>query len=72
MNNETSHLNLAPEVQDKCSVKAEVDVLTYSQREWKGNTAKCSLIRKVSQTALAADPHVTGVTVYVGGAGSRA
>ncbi|XP_048862257.1 uncharacterized protein LOC125736337 isoform X2 [Brienomyrus brachyistius] len=36
----------APEVQDKCSVKAEVDVLTYSQREWKSNTAKCTLIRK--------------------------
>uniref|UniRef100_A0A3B3TE63 OTU deubiquitinase with linear linkage specificity n=1 Tax=Paramormyrops kingsleyae TaxID=1676925 RepID=A0A3B3TE63_9TELE len=36
----------SPEVQDKCSVKAEVNVLTYSQREWKGNTAKCTLIRK--------------------------
>ncbi|MBN3324663.1 OTUL thioesterase, partial [Atractosteus spatula] len=32
--------------QDKCSVAPEVDILTYSEKEWKGNTAKSALIKK--------------------------
>ncbi|KAG7488779.1 hypothetical protein MATL_G00038170 [Megalops atlanticus] len=35
-----------PGVQDKSSVAPAVDILSYSQREWKGNTAKSTLIRK--------------------------
>ncbi|XP_030625664.1 treacle protein [Chanos chanos] len=35
-----------PGVKDRCSLAAAVDILTYSEREWKGNTAKSSLIRK--------------------------
>ncbi|KAG5841849.1 hypothetical protein ANANG_G00171370, partial [Anguilla anguilla] len=29
-----------------CSVEAEVNLLSYSEREWRGNTAKSALIRK--------------------------
>ncbi|KAL4623392.1 ubiquitin thioesterase otulin [Arapaima gigas] len=32
--------------EDRSSVAAEVDLLFYSQREWRGNTAKSALIRK--------------------------
>ncbi|KAJ8375144.1 hypothetical protein SKAU_G00057240 [Synaphobranchus kaupii] len=35
-----------PGVQDRSSVEPRVDILSYSQREWKGNTAKSALIRK--------------------------
>ncbi|KAF4075866.1 hypothetical protein AMELA_G00223810 [Ameiurus melas] len=31
---------------EKCSLAAPVDILAYSEREWKGNTAKSNLIRK--------------------------
>uniref|UniRef100_A0A8C4RQR4 OTU deubiquitinase with linear linkage specificity n=1 Tax=Erpetoichthys calabaricus TaxID=27687 RepID=A0A8C4RQR4_ERPCA len=32
--------------QDRCSISPEVDILTYSEKEWRGNTAKSALIRK--------------------------
>ncbi|XP_012691341.2 OTU deubiquitinase with linear linkage specificity b isoform X1 [Clupea harengus] len=32
--------------EDQCSVEEPVDLLTYSQREWRGNTSKSVLIRK--------------------------
>ncbi|MCJ8745684.1 hypothetical protein PDJAM_G00133050 [Pangasius djambal] len=35
-----------PGVEEKCSLVAPVDMLAYSEREWKGNTAKSNLIRK--------------------------
>ncbi|XP_047664763.1 uncharacterized protein YFR016C isoform X2 [Tachysurus fulvidraco] len=35
-----------PGVEEKCSLAAPVDILAYSEREWKGNTAKSNLIRK--------------------------
>lgn len=35
---------------EKCSLAAPVDILAYSEREWKGNTAKSNLIRKVSES----------------------
>ncbi|KAJ8418675.1 hypothetical protein AAFF_G00001740 [Aldrovandia affinis] len=35
-----------PGVQDRSSVAPGVDILSYSQREWKGNTAKSALIKK--------------------------
>ncbi|KAL6462625.1 hypothetical protein MHYP_G00290470 [Metynnis hypsauchen] len=31
---------------ETCSLAAAVDILAYSEREWKGNTAKSTLIRK--------------------------
>ncbi|KAK0144730.1 hypothetical protein N1851_016814 [Merluccius polli] len=31
-----------------CSLAPAVDLLSYSQREWRGNTTKSALIRKVS------------------------
>ncbi|XP_054893764.1 uncharacterized protein LOC129364866 isoform X2 [Poeciliopsis prolifica] len=34
------------QVQDSCSLSPAVDILSYSEREWKGNTAKSALIRK--------------------------
>lgn len=34
-------------VEDRCSLAPAVDILSYSKREWKGNTAKSALIRKV-------------------------
>ncbi|KAK2859616.1 hypothetical protein Q5P01_004236 [Channa striata] len=34
------------QVEDRCSLAPAVDILSYSEREWKGNTAKSSLIRK--------------------------
>lgn len=34
-------------VEDRCSLAAAVDILSYSEREWKGNTAKSALIKKV-------------------------
>lgn len=34
-------------VEDRCSLAPAVDILSYSEREWKGNTAKSALIRKV-------------------------
>lgn len=37
-----------PGVEEKCSLADPVDILAYSEREWKGNTAKSNLIRKVS------------------------
>ncbi|XP_034428755.1 ubiquitin thioesterase otulin isoform X1 [Hippoglossus hippoglossus] len=33
-------------VEDRCSLASAVDILSYSEREWKGNTAKSALIRK--------------------------
>lgn len=33
-------------LEDRCSLAPVVDILSYSQREWKGNTAKSALIRK--------------------------
>ncbi|XP_008289019.1 enolase-phosphatase E1-like isoform X2 [Stegastes partitus] len=33
-------------VEDRCSLAAAVDILSYSEREWKGNTAKSALIKK--------------------------
>ncbi|XP_061569322.1 uncharacterized protein LOC133423188 [Cololabis saira] len=33
-------------VEDRCSLSPAVDILSYSEREWKGNTAKSALIRK--------------------------
>ena len=35
-------------MEDRCSLAPAVDILFYSEREWKGNTAKSALIRKVS------------------------
>ncbi|KAM7369769.1 hypothetical protein PAMP_011063 [Pampus punctatissimus] len=35
-----------PTVEDRCSLAPAVDILSYSEREWKGNTAKSALIRK--------------------------
>ncbi|XP_072547063.1 uncharacterized protein [Salminus brasiliensis] len=35
-----------PGVEERCSLAAAVDILAYSEREWKGNTAKSTLIRK--------------------------
>ncbi|XP_072307137.1 uncharacterized protein [Eucyclogobius newberryi] len=41
-------------LKDGCSLARAVDILPYSEREWKGNTAKSALIRKgykeISQT----------------------
>lgn len=34
-------------VEDRCSLAPAMDILSYSEREWKGNTAKSALIRKV-------------------------
>ncbi|XP_034023265.1 uncharacterized protein LOC117507489 isoform X2 [Thalassophryne amazonica] len=36
----------SPQVEDRCSLATAVDILSYSEREWKGNTAKSALIRK--------------------------
>uniref|UniRef100_A0A672H1Z2 OTU deubiquitinase with linear linkage specificity a n=1 Tax=Salarias fasciatus TaxID=181472 RepID=A0A672H1Z2_SALFA len=33
-------------VEDRCSLSPAVDTLLYSEREWKGNTAKSALIKK--------------------------
>lgn len=33
-------------LEDRCSLAPAVDILSYSEREWKGNTAKSALIRK--------------------------
>ncbi|MBN3311219.1 OTUL thioesterase, partial [Amia calva] len=33
-------------LQDKCSIAPEVDILAYSEKEWRGNTAKSALIKK--------------------------
>ncbi|XP_070708643.1 uncharacterized protein [Pempheris klunzingeri] len=33
-------------VEDRCSLAPAADILSYSEREWKGNTAKSALIRK--------------------------
>ncbi|XP_036375162.1 OTU deubiquitinase with linear linkage specificity b isoform X1 [Megalops cyprinoides] len=38
--------NTLTEVQDRSSVAVVVDLLSYSQREWRGHTAKSALIRK--------------------------
>ncbi|XP_071185034.1 uncharacterized protein [Salvelinus alpinus] len=35
-----------PKVEDRCSLEPMVDITSYSEREWKGNTAKSTLIRK--------------------------
>lgn len=32
--------------EERCSLAPEMDILSYSEREWKGNTAKSALIRK--------------------------
>lgn len=34
-------------MEDRCSLSPAVDILSYSEREWKGNTAKSGLIKKV-------------------------
>ncbi|KAK7881714.1 hypothetical protein WMY93_030123 [Mugilogobius chulae] len=33
-------------LEDRCSLAPAVDLLSYSEREWRGNTAKSALIRK--------------------------
>lgn len=38
-------------VEDRCSLAPAMDILSYSEREWRGNTAKSALIRKVSAPA---------------------
>ncbi|XP_051970395.1 uncharacterized protein LOC127634761 [Xyrauchen texanus] len=35
-----------PGVETRCSLAQAVDILAYSEREWKGNTAKSALVRK--------------------------
>eukprot|EP00063_Salmo_salar_P038418 XP_014013253.1 PREDICTED: ubiquitin thioesterase otulin-like isoform X2 [Salmo salar] len=35
-----------PKVEDRCSLEPMVDILSYSENEWKGNTTKSTLIRK--------------------------
>uniref|UniRef100_A0A4W4ETR7 OTU domain-containing protein n=1 Tax=Electrophorus electricus TaxID=8005 RepID=A0A4W4ETR7_ELEEL len=35
-----------PGVDESCSLAAVIDILAYSESEWKGNTAKSALIRK--------------------------
>ncbi|CAB1349544.1 unnamed protein product [Coregonus sp. 'balchen'] len=35
-----------PKVEDRCSLEPTLDIMSYSEREWKGNTAKSTLIRK--------------------------
>ncbi|XP_067291656.1 neurofilament medium polypeptide isoform X2 [Pseudorasbora parva] len=35
-----------PGVEPRCSLAPAVDILAYSEREWKGNTTKSTLIRK--------------------------
>ncbi|KAM9417714.1 uncharacterized protein ACWYII_023589 isoform 9-T39 [Salvelinus alpinus] len=40
-----------PKVEDRCSLEPMVDITSYSEREWKGNTAKSTLIRKVLSTS---------------------
>ncbi|XP_026093398.1 uncharacterized protein LOC113066034 isoform X1 [Carassius auratus] len=37
---------IIPGVETQCSVAPAVDILAYSEREWKGNTTKSTLIRK--------------------------
>lgn len=37
--------------EDRCSLAPAVDILSYSEREWKGNTAKSALIRKASPSS---------------------
>ncbi|KTG04166.1 hypothetical protein cypCar_00010349 [Cyprinus carpio] len=37
---------IIPGVETRCSLAPAVDILAYSEREWRGNTAKSSLIRK--------------------------
>ncbi|XP_068160579.1 uncharacterized protein [Antennarius striatus] len=39
---ETTSLKL----EDRCSLAPAMDILSYSEREWRGNTAKSALIRK--------------------------
>lgn len=39
-------------VEDRCSLAPAVDILSYSEREWRGNTVKSALIRKVSSLAM--------------------
>ncbi|XP_056155140.1 uncharacterized protein LOC130129577 [Lampris incognitus] len=35
-----------PKLEDRCGLSPAVDILSYCEREWKGNTAKSALIRK--------------------------
>ncbi|XP_041718028.1 ubiquitin thioesterase otulin isoform X1 [Coregonus clupeaformis] len=35
-----------PKVEDRCSLEPTMDILSYSENEWKGNTTKSTLIRK--------------------------
>lgn len=39
---------------DSCSLAPAVDLLSYSQREWKGNTTKSALIKQVGTLRLLA------------------
>ncbi|CAL8293697.1 unnamed protein product [Lota lota] len=39
-------------VEDSCSLAPMVDLLSYSQREWRGNTTKSALIRKGYQQMM--------------------
>ncbi|XP_071271426.1 ubiquitin thioesterase otulin-like isoform X1 [Salvelinus alpinus] len=36
-----------PKVEDRCSLEPMLDILSYSESEWKGNTTKSTLIRKI-------------------------
>lgn len=42
----------ALDVEDRCSLAPAMDILSYSEREWRGNTAKSALIRKVGDGFL--------------------
>lgn len=43
--------DLVLKLEDRCSLAPAMDILSYSEREWKGNTAKSALIRKVGVAA---------------------
>lgn len=44
-------------LEDRSSLAPAVDILSYSEREWKGNTAKSALIRKVCALVRRRLPH---------------
>ncbi|XP_015231183.1 PREDICTED: ubiquitin thioesterase otulin [Cyprinodon variegatus] len=50
-----------PKVQDSCSLSPAVDILSYSEREWRGKTAKSALIRKGYEEMSAKFSHLRRV-----------
>ena len=54
-------------VEDRRSLAPAMDILSYSEREWKGNTAKSALIRKVGVacSSVRLKPVVVVVVVVV-------